>query len=102
MEGSIIAKVGVDDNLASQSAVLANICHEYVEFGHEAFDNNTMKLLFVQMDDTQYVVKPVYTFNVCFVCDKKANLGLIKNKIDLLTQSLEEDLSTIKEHILAN
>ena len=27
-------------SLNSYAAVLANICHEYIEFGLEAFDNN--------------------------------------------------------------
>ena len=39
-EGSIIAKAGVDDNLHSQAAVLANIFHEYIEFGQEVLQNN--------------------------------------------------------------
>ena len=30
VEGSIISKAGQDENLHSQAAVLANICHEYI------------------------------------------------------------------------
>jgi hypothetical protein len=33
-EGSIIAKVGQDDNIHSQAALLSTILHEYVEFGN--------------------------------------------------------------------
>jgi len=29
--------------LASYAAVLANICHEYIEFGTEALENNIFK-----------------------------------------------------------
>ena len=42
IEGSIVAKAGQDDNLHSQAAVLANICHEYIEFGYEAFNSNEL------------------------------------------------------------
>ena len=47
IEGSIVAKAGRDDNLHSQAAVLANICHEYIEFGCEAFDDNKLQALFI-------------------------------------------------------
>ena len=47
LEGSIVAKAGQDDNLHSVSAVLANICHEYIEFGQEAFNNNKLQALFI-------------------------------------------------------
>jgi len=40
IEGSIIAKVGDETHIHSQAAVLANICHEYIEFGLEAFKEN--------------------------------------------------------------
>jgi len=39
-EGSIVAMAGKEDNLHSQAAVLANICHEYIEFGQEVLNNN--------------------------------------------------------------
>ena len=42
IEGSIIAKAGKDDKVHSQAAVLANICHEYIEFGTEAFKDNQL------------------------------------------------------------
>jgi hypothetical protein len=41
IDGSIISKVGAEDNIHSQAAVLTNICSEYIEFGHEAFKNNS-------------------------------------------------------------
>jgi len=47
IEGSIVVKAGQDDNLHSQAAVLANICHEYIEFGHEAFLDNELQALFI-------------------------------------------------------
>ena len=52
IEGSIVAKatqknLELDEDgeksLNSYAAVLANICHEYIEFGLEAFDNNKFK-----------------------------------------------------------
>mmetsp|Transcript_10670 Transcript_10670/g.13231 ORF Transcript_10670/g.13231 Transcript_10670/m.13231 type:complete len:122 (+) Transcript_10670:23-388(+) len=68
IEGSIVAKAGQDDNLHSQAAVLANICHEYSEFGQEAFNNNTLQALFIQHDEAIYVAKPIYSLVLCFVC----------------------------------
>ena len=81
VEGSIIAKVGVDENLHSQAAVLANISHEYIEFGQEAFKNNTLQTLFISMDSMHYVAKPVYNLILCFICQRNVNLGLIKSKV---------------------
>ena len=53
IEGSVVAKASqkklisdpdtaseVNRSLNSYAAVLANICHEYIEFGTEAFYNN--------------------------------------------------------------
>ena len=51
IEGSIIAKAGKDDKVHSEAAVLANICHEYIEFGTEAFKNNTLQALFMSTDN---------------------------------------------------
>ena len=78
MEGSIIAKVGEDNNIHSQSAVLANICHEYIEFGLEAFNNNNLQTLFISIDNAYYIAKPIFNLILCFVCKKDVNLGLIK------------------------
>ena len=37
-------------SLNSYAAVLANMCHEYIEFGLEAFDNNKFKQIVIQHD----------------------------------------------------
>lgn len=81
IEGSIIAKVGKDEKVHSEAAVLANICHEYIEFGTEAFRDNTLQALFITTDNVQYVARPIYNLILCFICEKDANLGLIKSKV---------------------
>ena len=52
IEGSILAKASSstedDKSLNSYAAVLANICHEYIEFGLEAFDNNKFKSICIE------------------------------------------------------
>ena len=63
-----MVKAGKDDNLHSQAAVLANICHEYIEFGHEAFLENELQALFIQHDEALYVAKPIFSLVLCFVC----------------------------------
>lgn len=85
MEGSIIAKAGDDTNIHSQAAVLANICHEYIEFGLEAFNNNNLETLFISIDNVHYVAKPIYNLILCFICKKDVNLGLINSKVTILT-----------------
>ncbi len=52
----------------SEAAVLANICHEYIEFGTEAFKNNTLQALFMSTDNVQYVARPINTLILCFIC----------------------------------
>ena len=81
IEGSIIAKAGKDDKVHSQAAVLANICHEYIEFGTEALKDNTLQTIFVSTDHLHYVAKPVFNLILCFICAKDVNLGLVKSKV---------------------
>ena len=80
-EGSIVAKAGQDDNLHSQAAVLANICHEYIEFGQEVLKNNQLQTLFISMDSCHYIAKPIYNLILCMVCRKDVNLGLVRTKV---------------------
>ncbi|CDW73375.1 UNKNOWN [Stylonychia lemnae] len=101
VEGSIIAKTGKDDKVHSEAAVLANICHEYIEFGTEAFKNNTLQTLFITTDNVQYVAKPIYNLILCFICTKDVNLGLIKSKLDVMAECLEDGLKSIKDHLVA-
>ncbi|TNV75226.1 hypothetical protein FGO68_gene16063 [Halteria grandinella] len=100
IEGSIIAKAGKDDKVHSQAAVLANICHEYIEFGTEAFKNNSLQTLFISTDHVQYIAKPVYNLILCFICSKDANLGLIRSKLEVMAECLKEGLDEIKEHLV--
>ncbi len=81
VEGSIIAKAGKDDKVHSQAAVLANICHEYIEFGTEAFKDNTLQTLFISTDNMHYIAKPVFNLILCFICTKDVNLGLVRAKV---------------------
>ena len=68
----------------SQAAVLANICHEYIEFGTEAFKDNTLQTLFISTDSMHYIAKPVYNLILCFICTKDVNLGLVRSKVCLI------------------
>ena len=65
----------------SQAAVLANICHEYIEFGTEAFKDNTLQTLFISTDQMHYIAKPVFNLILCFICTKDVNLGLVRSKV---------------------
>lgn len=101
IEGSIIASVGKDDSLHSQAAVLANISHEYIEFGGEAFNKNVLQAFFLQHDNVSYVAKPIYNLILCFVCENDANLGLIRNKIEVMSGVLEESMEGLKDHLVS-
>ena len=79
---------------------MANICHEYIEFGTEAFKNNTLQTLFISTDSVHYVAKPVYNLILCFICSKDANLGLIRSKLEVMADYLKEGLEEIKEHLV--
>ena len=80
--------------------MLANICHEYIEFGTEAFKNNSLQALFISTDHVQYIAKPVYNLILCFICSKDANLGLIRSKLEVMAECLKEGLDEIKEHLI--
>ena len=98
-EGSIISLVGQDDNLNSLAAVLANICHEYSEFGLAALDENRLQSLIIQHDNAMYVTKPIYGLILCFVCAKDANLGLISNKIKIMSETLEREMQGLAYYL---
>ena len=84
MEGSIIAKAGSNENIHSQAAVLANICNEYIDFGHEVFKNNSFECIFISMDKGHLVAKPVYNLILSIICTNEVNIGLIKTKVSSL------------------
>ena len=47
-------------SLNSYAAVLASICHEYIEFGMEAFNNNKFKQICIQHDDHLLLARPIF------------------------------------------
>lgn len=51
------------------------------------------------MDSGYYIAKPIYNMILCMVCEKDINLGLVRTKIDLLGESLEQGLSGLKDYL---
>jgi hypothetical protein len=45
------------------------------------------------------MARPLFNLILCFVCDKHANLGLVRCKIDKIAQQLERELQPLKEHL---
>lgn len=84
LEGSILAKAGREENTHSHAAVLACISHEYTQFGKEAFEDNELRVLIIEHDQNTFVARPIFNLVLCFVCDKEANLGMIRRKVDNL------------------
>lgn len=97
-EGSIIAKAGQGE-VHSQAAVLANICHEYMEFGNEAFSDNSLQCLFIAHDEAMYVAKPIFSLVLCFICAPNAPLGLVRAKVEAMARELSSNLEGIKNYI---
>ena len=76
--------------------MLAAICYEYVDFGCEALSNNQMQVLLLQHENALYVAKPLFnTLILCFICKNDANLGLIRQKIDNLAETVQEGLEEV-------
>ena len=138
IEGSIVAKASseqtqsdgnqVDEQfendpqkaLNSYTAVLANICHEYIEFGHEAFDNNKFQHICIKHQGKLLIVRPIFkSFEnsemnkdeilnqqavedglrssqqlllLCFICDIECNLGEINIQIKTLSDQIASQL----------
>jgi hypothetical protein len=42
-----MSKVGREEGIDTQAAVLASICYEYVDFGNDALSNATMQVVFL-------------------------------------------------------
>lgn len=97
-------------SLYSYAAVLANICHEYIEFGLDAFKegHNKFKQILITHNDNLLVVKPIDPSDrfdnenkgaepqsddyhklliLCFICDTKCNIGLINKQIKTLAEA---------------
>ena len=79
--------------------MLANICHEYIEFGYEAFNSNELQALFIQHDEALYVAKPIYSLVLCFVCSKDANLGLIRSKVQMMSEALQDSMASLSPYL---
>ena len=95
-EGSIIAKVGTDENIHSYAALLSNILHEYVEFGNQAFKKPELEVLYLRHADAMYVARKIDTLILCFVCTPKENLGMVRTKIENMATVIEKQLAEIK------
>ncbi len=100
IEGSIIAKAGEEKDVHSKSAVLANICNEYMDFGNEAFEESNFEAIIISTESGHLLAKPIYSLILCINATKDANLGLIKNKLDVLAEGLEEGLKNLKDHLV--
>ena len=81
---------------------MAQVCHEYNEFGHEAFDENKLQALYIQHDEGMYVARHIYSLVLCFICHKDANLGMINNKVKVMSDLLEESLSGLQPYLNAH
>jgi len=81
VEGSIVAKAShskylqesqensiepTGRSLHSYAAVLANLCHEYIEFGREAFCNNKFKQISIQHGNSILIVRPIWNEKLTF------------------------------------
>ena len=105
----------------SYAAVLASICHEYIEFGLEAFNNNKFKQICIQHEDHLLLARPIFRktnaesgeqtdqmknqlqmedelFNsqqlllLCFICDVNCQLGAINIQMRTLADNLSEQM----------
>jgi hypothetical protein len=95
-----MSKVGREDGVDTQAAVMASICYEYIDFGNEALSNNVMKCVFLQHENALYVCKPILdTLILCFICSNNANMGLIRSKLEALGASVSEGLENIRDFI---
>jgi hypothetical protein len=57
-----------------------------------------MQALFLQHENALYVCKPVYdSLILCFICDRDANIGLIRQKSELLSTAVTDGLNDIKD-----
>ena len=102
--------------LNSYAAVLANTCHEYIEFGFEAFDNNKFKQITIQHENSLLMICPIFKSRVgkdqqsqeaqdelqieegllssenllllCFICDVNCNLGFVSRQFRNLSDQI--------------
>ena len=92
-----MSKVGKEDGIDTQAAVLASICYEYIDFGNEALSNNKMQAVFLQHENALYICKPILeSLILCLICKPNANIGLIRTKLEVLSVSVCSGLEEIK------
>lgn len=56
--------------------------------------------MILSTDNGHLIAKPVYNLILCIICESDACLGLIKTKIDILAEGLEEQLKPLEEHLV--
>ena len=106
--------------LNSYAAVLANICHEYIEFGLEAFDNNKFRQICIEHQGNLLIVRPIFTslltpemtkeehqaqahleeelqssqqlLLLCFICDKDCQLGMVSRQVGSLADQIAKQM----------
>ena len=106
---------------------MANICHEYIEFGVEAFvnENNKFKQICIKHDGNLLIVRPIFKDIVedtslgnqqleeemrssqqllllCFICDVNCKIGQICLKIKTLADNLAEKLHKFNLQLYTN
>ena len=51
--------------------------------------------MFIQHDEALYVAQPVFSLVLCFVCKKDANLGLVRGKVQMMSEALKENFESL-------
>ena len=55
--------------------------------------------MIIEHDSLSFVARPVYNLILCFVCDKEANLGLVRSKVEVMGKQLDSQFASIEHHL---
>lgn len=94
-EGSLLAYAGSNVNKDSKitAAVASNIWGAYEKGGKMAFNNEGLKVMFMDCDDGKVAVTKISTVLLCMYADSNVGLGMLKYKMEKLADYLYEPLS---------
>ena len=60
IEGSPIAQANRGGYKNTKSALIANIFYEYMDLGTQAFNNNNLETILLEVDDEMIIAKNIY------------------------------------------
>ena len=82
--------------------LISSMWIEYYQIGESTLNEEKMKFLLIENDNSHLITTNLYSYIVCMKADTSMKLGLLKKNLEGLTQNLNKMLEPIKNIIIKN